>query len=402
MFIRFALYGFLKNLRFFEPFLILIFREAGLSYLQIGLLYSIRSIATNILEIPSGLFADAFGRRRSMILAFSAYIVSFIVFYLGKTFAVYALAMLIFAVGESFRSGTHKALILEYLKQQNRLAEKVAFYGKTRSASQFGSAINALIAAGIAFWAGSYRVMFLAATLPYVLDLFNLATYPRALDDRRHMPRQQEDRSVLKQTIRDFGYIFKNRGALKALLNSAGFTAFFKSIKDYIQPILQHLALALPFLMELDHKHRTAVLIGAVYFVLYLFTSRASYQAEKFKSLFKRQSKALNFSFFLGAGLLLISGLFFYSGLTVPALLVFVLIYILQNMRKPINIAVISDNLSSGIMASGLSTESQITTLFSAILTPLLGYCADLWGIGVGFVVLAGIMLLIGLAARVD
>ena len=29
---RFSLYGFLKNLRFFEPFLILFFRDAGLSF----------------------------------------------------------------------------------------------------------------------------------------------------------------------------------------------------------------------------------------------------------------------------------------------------------------------------------------------------------------------------------
>jgi len=82
MIYRFSLYGFLKKLRFFEPFIILLFREDGLSFLQIGLLYSIRDIATNILEIPSGIYADAFGRRKSMLFSFSAYIVSFIVFYL--------------------------------------------------------------------------------------------------------------------------------------------------------------------------------------------------------------------------------------------------------------------------------------------------------------------------------
>ena len=82
MIYRFSVYGFLKNLRLFEPFIILLFREDGLSFLQIGLLYSIRDIATNFLEIPSGIYADAFGRRKSMLFSFSAYIVSFIVFYL--------------------------------------------------------------------------------------------------------------------------------------------------------------------------------------------------------------------------------------------------------------------------------------------------------------------------------
>ena len=79
MFPRFALYGFLKNLRFFDPFIILIFREAGMSYLQIGFLYAIRDIATNILEIPTGVFADSFGRRKSMLMAFGSYILSFLI-----------------------------------------------------------------------------------------------------------------------------------------------------------------------------------------------------------------------------------------------------------------------------------------------------------------------------------
>jgi len=81
MFYRFALYGFLKNLRFFDPFLILFFREAGLSFLQIGILIAVRDISTNILEIPTGIYADAFGRRKSMVMSLSSYIVSFLIFF---------------------------------------------------------------------------------------------------------------------------------------------------------------------------------------------------------------------------------------------------------------------------------------------------------------------------------
>jgi MFS family permease len=154
MFYKFSLYGFLKNLRFFDPFILLIFRSYGLSFLQIGLLYSIRDVAANILEIPTGVIADSFGRRRAMVSAFIAYIGSFVMFYFLKDFLFLALAMVLFAFGEAFRTGTHKALILEYLKIQGISNLKVAYYGLTRSASQFGSAINALIAAGLVFYTG--------------------------------------------------------------------------------------------------------------------------------------------------------------------------------------------------------------------------------------------------------
>ncbi|MCK4488888.1 MAG: hypothetical protein KAU23_01445, partial [Anaerolineales bacterium] len=92
MFYRFSLYGFLKNLRFFDPFILLIFRSYGLSFLQIGILYSIRDVATNILEIPTGVIADSFGRRRSMVAAFLSYIASFLIFYFLKDFIFLALA----------------------------------------------------------------------------------------------------------------------------------------------------------------------------------------------------------------------------------------------------------------------------------------------------------------------
>jgi len=64
---KFCSYGFLKNLRFFEPFLLLFFMEKGLSFFQIGLLYSIREIGIYILEIPTGIFADTLGRKRTML-----------------------------------------------------------------------------------------------------------------------------------------------------------------------------------------------------------------------------------------------------------------------------------------------------------------------------------------------
>ena len=80
-FYRFSMYGFLKNLRFFEPFIILIFRDNGLTFLQIGLLYSIRDVTNYFTEIPAGFVADAFGRRKSMVFAFTAYILSFFIFF---------------------------------------------------------------------------------------------------------------------------------------------------------------------------------------------------------------------------------------------------------------------------------------------------------------------------------
>jgi len=53
----------------------------GFSYFQIGSLISIREITRNIFEIPSGIFADQIGRKKSLQICFIMYIISFILFY---------------------------------------------------------------------------------------------------------------------------------------------------------------------------------------------------------------------------------------------------------------------------------------------------------------------------------
>lgn len=402
MFPRFAMYGFLKNLRFFDPFIILIFRDAGLSFLQIGLLYAIRDVATNILEIPTGVFADAFGRRRSMLMAFGAYIISFLTFYMFTNFYLYAVAMVLFAFGEAFRTGTHKALILEHLIINKMQHLKVEYYGRTRSFSQIGSAINALIAAALVFFTGDYRIMFLAATVPYVLDFINLASYPPELDGELSHFTRKEISAQMRSTFKVFGQMLIEPRALKAILNSSGYNALFKATKDYLQPILETFVLALPILLFLQEKERGALAVGAVYFVIYLINSYASRSSANFRGLFKNIGQAINLTFISGALLLLIAGIASWGNLPLVSILVFLLFYAMYNLRLPMNVSFISDQISHKTMASGLSVESQFTTILAALFAPFLGFMADKFGVGLALVVLASLILLLFIIVRVD
>jgi MFS family permease len=402
MFYKFSLYGFLKNLRFFEPFIILFFRDAALSFFQIGLLFSIRDLATNLLEIPTGVYADAFGRRRSMVMAFVAYILSFIIFFFFPNFYVYALAMVFFAFGEAFRTGTHKALILEHLKLNDMEHLKVEYYGRTRSASQLGSAMNALIAAALVFYSGNYRYVFVASILPYVIDLINLATYPPELDGELQQTREGTVGQQLRATLASFATIFRHPPALRAILNSSGFDSFFKATKEYLQPILEGFAIALPVLVTLEDTRRSAVIIGVVYFGIYLLTSYASRSAARFGRRFASIAQGLNRTFLIGAAFLLVAGIATWWQWDVLSILVFLGFYLLHNVRRPMTVGFVSDQISSRVMAAGLSTESQFTTIGAALLAPALGALADWLGVGAALACLGGGMLLLALLFRVQ
>ena len=87
----------------------------------------------NGLEMPAGAVADVLGRRRSMVTSVLGYIGSFVL--LGLTQPV---ALLCVAVGEAFRTGTHKAIIFDGLEQEGRSSEKTSVCGYTRSWSKLG------------------------------------------------------------------------------------------------------------------------------------------------------------------------------------------------------------------------------------------------------------------------
>jgi len=397
---KFSAYGFLKNLRFFDPFIVLFFLETGLTYLEIGILISFREIIINILEIPSGVLADSFGRRKSMIVSFSSYIVSFIIFFLSKSFFTHLLAMLFYAVGEAFRSGTHKALILEYLKQKKIMDLKVHYYGHTRSWSQMGSAVSAILAGLIVYYSPGYRFVFLFSIVPYIMGLFLIWSYPAGLDFSDNTVKTAKHEKIIyktkiRNTLKDIIIIIKGADSKRALINSSLYDAVFKSIKDYLQPVLLALVIGMQFLSDFSEDEKISILSAVVYFILYFMTSYASKQSGNFANQFKTNESSLNFSFILGIIFILIIGIFMYTGLSIFSVVFFIIFYILQNIRKPVAVGVLSSHIPASAMASGLSIASQIKTALVAVFAPLLGFFIDHYSFGLTFIILAAFLVVL-------
>jgi MFS family permease len=391
---KFSLYGFLKNLRFFEPFLVLFFLEKGMSYFQIGSLYAIRELVTNILEIPTGIIADVMGRRRTMISSFAAYIISFLIFNFAADYYILVAAMIFFSFGDAFRTGTHKAMIFEYLKLKGWQDQKVHYYGHTRSYSQMGSALSSLLAAGIVFYTGSFRVIFIYSTIPYILDLLLMISYPKVLDGTSKSLEKEKVSAAVKRVLKDFLTSFKDIILLKSIANLSFYTGFYKAAKDYLQPLLNTFALSLPILLTLEDKQRSSLVIGIVYFLIYVSTSMVSRFSGKFADRYKNLCLLLNLTMVAGYCTGVLSGVFMLVGLPAVSILSYVMIYILQNLRKPMGVAFIADMTKHEILATALSAESQLSAVTSAVIALGLGFFADKFGVGWALVILPGFMLL--------
>ncbi|MDZ7793792.1 MAG: MFS transporter [Spirochaetia bacterium] len=400
---KFSFYGFVKNLRFFDPYLILFFREVGISYFEIGILFGIREIATNILEIPSGIIADSYGRRRSMMAAFVAYIFSFLVFYFFPAFVPYIGAMLLFALGEAFRTGTHKAMILDYITRQGIADQKVHYYGHTRSWSQRGSALSALLAGLIVFVHGQYHQVFLYSIIPYIIGFLLLKSYPKYLDfsgdtvGAEGGPQPSADASLsddavgqkikrslrdsVQATLHDFRDLLKYRKLRRLMLNSSLYDGVFKTSKDYIQPIMRNLALGLPVLLALGEEKRVALVVGGLYFILYMLTATVSQRAGKFQSV-QYTEKGLNLTYLVSIITVVAVGVSMRYECILIAVVLFIGFYVLQNLRRPMTVGYVSEKIKGTVMATGLSAESQLKTVVVAVASPIFGALVDSVGLG--------------------
>ncbi len=379
MLVRFCLYGFLKNQKYYEPFLILAFLEKGLSFFDIGLLIAFREVSINLFELPSGAAADLYGRRKAMIFSFASYLVAFAVFALAAEVWMRFLAMWFFALGEAFRSGTHKAMIFDWLQLEGRPHEKTRVYGTTRSWSQLGSAVSVLIAAVIVILEGSYTRVFWYSMGPYALGLINFFGYPAALDGRT--AKSPSFAELARHLARALKQCWRRPPLRRLLIESTLHKGTYKTTKDYLQPVLQTAALALPFFLDLDDAGRAAVLIGAVYFALYLLSAVSARQAHRLRDLGGGAERANRGLWAVSAIAYLALAATLTAGWSAPAITLFVLCAVLLNVWLPIFLERLDEVTEREVGATLLSVDSQARSVYVMLLAPVLGWAVDAWGL---------------------
>ncbi|MBT3604470.1 MAG: MFS transporter [Candidatus Latescibacteria bacterium] len=369
----------MKNQRYFEPFLILIFLDKGLSFFFVGLLVAFREAVVNLFEIPSGAIADVWGRRRSMVLSYSAYITSFLIFGLANGVAVLFIAMFFFAIGDAFRSGTHKAMIFTWLRLQGREKERTKVYGYTRSWSKFGSALSVILSALFVYAYDSYNYVFYCSIVPYVLGIINLLGYPAQLDGTvdREISFSQMKRHLKESFKEAFGNIHLRR----LLAESVGFQGAYHVAKDYLQPVLKGAALiAVGYWFASDHMsdiQKSTLLVGPVYLLLYLLAGFASRNAHRVVTLFGHAEKA---AYFLWASAVLLFFAMFgasFFQLEFVLIVVFVLLDALQNLWRPVQLGRLDTHGNEEQGALLLSIESQMKRVSTMVMAPLMGLAVD-------------------------
>jgi len=376
---RFSLYGFLKNQRYFEIVFLLFITDTqyglGFSYLQWGLLVSFRSLCVIIMEIPSGAIADLFGRRRSMIISFVSYIAAFAVFGFSQFYWHLFIAMFFFAIGEAFRTGTHKSMIFTWLRNRGRIKEKTQVYGYTRSWSKIGSTVSVILGVVIVFSLQQYNYVFYFAIIPYAIGLINFLTYPAELEG------QPGTDVGVREVCVHLWECLRNAMAIKRLrrliVESMSFEGVYKALESYLQPVVVGLALLIPIFVGLSDIRRGILMLGIVYAVLHLCEAYASRKSHRLADSAggEEGGSRLLWKAVFAIYIALIPLLFFEYYYV--AIIGFIALAIIQNLWRPMLISRFDHYASETHGATVLSIESQAKSFSTMIVAPILGAAVD-------------------------
>ncbi len=379
---RFSLYGFLKNQKYFEPiFYLILLNEKGLSFTMLGLLIGFGGICVNIMEIPSGAIADLYGRRKCMVLSFICYILSFIIYAFACQTAALFMAMFLFSIGEAFRTGTHKAMIFDWLRSRGRENERTRVYGFTRSWSKTGSALSAVI--GIIFmlyWQtyvddAKYSHIFLLCIVPYIAGLINFLGYPPELDNIRRDVSLASVFLHLRDTIRDAVKIPVLR---KLFLESMSFEGMFKTLKDYVQPVAYQMVLGLSgFIIVYDKDKQTSLIVYSIYFILNIFAIFGSRFSYSLSNRLGSDEKGCRFILWISFILFVFLTIVLYYNLLIAGVIAFIILHVLHNLWRPMLISRFDSCSRPETGATILSIESQAKSLLTIAAAPLIGYAID-------------------------
>ena len=135
----------------------------GFSLLQIGVLESIFHIASSCFEIPSGVVADVFGRKKTLALSKLVSVLSGLAMILSDNFGTVAFAIAFSALSYNLESGTIEALAYDSLKSVKQ-EEKYNQYASTEMMLYRITSSTATLCAGFALWLGYKKA--------YAIDIF--------------------------------------------------------------------------------------------------------------------------------------------------------------------------------------------------------------------------------------
>jgi DHA3 family tetracycline resistance protein-like MFS transporter len=130
------------------PVYVLYFRLYDISLFQIALLATIFEATIIVFEMPTGYFADKYGRKLSTLCGFFLYCASALIFFTFRDLPGFIIAEIIFGIAETFISGALEALAVDSIRENEKDGRLSRLFAN-RAVFKTSALLFGMVAAGV-------------------------------------------------------------------------------------------------------------------------------------------------------------------------------------------------------------------------------------------------------------
>lgn len=235
---RFYISSALGGLTFFHGVLGFYMRQIGFSYTQIFILVALYEILVFLLEIPTGMFADRFGLKRSVVLGHLISAAScFPVALFPRTYGIFLLWSVLSAICTTLNSGSVEALQYHSLRDSSRQAEYTKLRGRLAAIGGVTMPVGAFVGGVLCDTSGFGWVAALGGLTGLVATaIFMGMSEPRSILRERA---ESATRSTIARIDESIQLIKKDKNLAGVIVAGAVVYAAYYLINNYSQPCLE-------------------------------------------------------------------------------------------------------------------------------------------------------------------
>ena len=342
------------------PIIVIFFQENDLSTTEIMILQAVYSLTIAILEIPSGFFADSYGRKNSILISTFFSFIGYILLSTYSGFNEYLIAEILLGIGGSLISGADSAIIYDTLIELDDEDSYTKIEGKNYAIGNFSEAIAGILGGFLAL-----SSIYLPIYIQTFVIMLSIPIAFSLVEPKRTFKIATSLKSILN--IVEDTFIHNKKLKWYIIYSSAmGMTTL--SVAWFVQPFLSTIDMPLTY-------------FGIIWAGLNIMAGLTSY----YSYIFNNSKLLIYISIYMSISLICLGfnislfGLFFIA-----------LVYLFRGIITPHLRNLININTTSERRATVLSLRSFMIRLSFALTAPLLGYITDIYTINYVFFFLAG------------
>jgi MFS family permease len=374
---KYYLLGIFSTMYFVASFLMIIVSGVISNPFHITILLAMYSIVKIIFEIPSGAFADRFGRKNTLILANLIGALAFIFLILRRDFTDIMIFYLLFGLCNTLQSGAYEAFIYDNMKKLEIAKDYAKHSARQMAASNMFFALSALFAAYLIKF-GYNTVIISTIFTTFISNILITLTIEDTHKSDKNISKLSNDYwKILKK---GFIYSFKHTTIFKFIIFVVLMNAFIYIIKNYFELFLFHITNNLQMVPLLIAIESIIASLGQFFLIGYVQTK---------KIVFTISITVVN--------LILALALFVFYSFPISFILI-VLFWITRAIYGPVLGSKKQLLIPSKIRATVTSVEGFLLGIAGVIYLLLFGKIVEMTSYKTGFIIASGFTLLVAVA----